>query len=150
LAIFQRAAEGYRDISSTFLENPTDAYATEKFAIGHLDLNGDGSSDLSIGGGYPAPDLDSPSTALGQNHLYLVNRGNGTGLLSRLSQPLPKSTKSLLAIDLDNDGDQDLVAANNNDFATLLINAREAPRPAELPRQTQGTNYLSSYLLSLA
>src|SRR5690606_35115815 len=97
LAIFQRAAEGYRDISSTFLENPTDAYATEKFAIGHLDLNGDGSSDLSIGGGYPAPDLDSPSTALGQNHLYLVNRGNGTGLLSRLSQPLPKSTKSLLA-----------------------------------------------------
>jgi len=87
-----------------------------------LDLDGDGRSELFLGGGQGQPDA-----LLSWEDGHLVDRIDGTGLSS------DAATHGSLAIDLDGDGDVDLAVARN-DGVTLYRNdgGRFTPRHLEI------------------
>jgi hypothetical protein len=93
-----------------------------------LDVDGDGRQEIFVGGGAGQPDA-----LLGLEDGRLVDRIAGTGLGS------PDATYGSCAIDLDEDGDVDLVVAGN-DGVTLYLNEggtfRPRPVPARFPENS--------------
>jgi hypothetical protein len=93
-----------------------------------LDVDGDGREEIFVGGGAGQPDA-----LLAFDGSRLVDRSAGTGLGSTLP------TYGSCAIDLDGDGDVDLVSTGN-DGVTLYVNEggvfRAQPLPVELPENS--------------
>jgi hypothetical protein len=93
-----------------------------------LDLDGDGRQEIFVGGGAGQPDA-----LLALEDGRLVDRIAGTGLGS------PVATYGSCAIDLDEDGDVDVVAAGN-EGVTLYVNDggtfRPQPVPVDLPEDS--------------
>jgi hypothetical protein len=93
-----------------------------------VDLDQDGWEDLVVPYGHVFPQVDHRETGTGfrqRNGLYR-NRGDGTfEELSGRSGPgmsLVKCSRALLPVDLDDDGDLDLLVTNLNDTPDLLRN----------------------------
>ncbi len=93
-----------------------------------LDLDGDGREEIFVGGGAAQPDA-----LLSLRAGRLVDRIAGTGLSSPETK---RATYGSCAIDLDGDGDVDLVVARD-DGLTLYVNQggifQPRPLPVELP-----------------
>lgn len=89
-----------------------------------LDLDGDGREEIFVGGGAGQPDA-----LLALQDGRLVDRIAGTGI----SSPDPKpATYGSCAIDLDGDGDVDLIVARD-DGVTLYVNQNQKFQPQPLP-----------------
>lgn len=81
-----------------------------------LDINNDGWQDIYAATGLSSPDPDSHQLALAQeNELYLNHAGEGFIRLSGEDlATLPASSRGVASIDVDNDGQLELLVANNN------------------------------------
>lgn len=86
------------------------------------DLNNDGRKDIYIASGRPDPDPDSKHIAQAQPNRFYLNLGNGRfhKRSGEDSQVAPKSSRSVVSVDLDNDGKLEVIVANNNDFVQVL------------------------------
>ena len=90
------AAQEFVDSGQSLGDGHTEAVATG-------DLNGDGHPDLVVGNG-SVFDIDTPNT---------VWLNDGTGTLTNTGQSLGTAhTQDLALVDVDDDGDLDLIAAN--------------------------------------
>jgi len=104
-------------------------YSTLGPCIAVGDVNGDGVDDFYIGGAKGQPGqlvVQSPSgfaakksggdvtsAALLQDRLY-INNGSGEFTKSKNLPKMPSSTKTILPIDMDSDGDYDLLVGGRN------------------------------------
>jgi HEAT repeat protein len=81
------------------------------------DLNNDGYLDLYVANGLPMPDADTRFVAQAQPNSVFLNDHYGGFRLQPQAEgaPRPYSSRGAIAVDLDNDGQLELVVANNND-----------------------------------
>src|SRR5262247_553838 len=87
-----------------------------------LDIDGDGREEIFVGGGEGQPDA-----LLSLREGRLVDRSGGTGLSSLTA------TYGSLAIDLDRDGDVDLLVCRNDGVILYLNDGRGRFRGDKLP-----------------
>ena len=114
----------FEEISVDFAHRWDRATAHHLSGAAVLDLDGDGREEIFVGGGAGQPDA-----LLGLQDGRLVDRIAGTGLSPR---SVKSATYGSCAIDLDQDGDVDLVVARN-DGLTLYVNEDGAFQPQRLP-----------------
>jgi hypothetical protein len=106
----------------------TPSYLTLGWGIGFLDLDQDGLEDLFVSHGhvYPQVDLKELGTTYRQRNSLFRNLGNGTfdPIESRAGpgMQLVKASRMLLPLDIDHDGDLDLLLTSLNDTPDLLRN----------------------------
>ncbi len=125
--------------------------SAENWGVVSVDINNDGYEDLYQTSGSLIPDQESTFVTQRQdNHLYL-NNGSGffTNAMSQSSIEPSYSSRSAATVDLNNDGQMELIIANNNGplqilssglasssswigFAMLSDNQNYAPQAAEL------------------
>ncbi|OUC06961.1 hypothetical protein RY27_17775 [Litorilinea aerophila] len=94
-----------------FSGQPLGAANQQSYAVAAGDLNQDGFPDLVVGN----------AKAGGHNTIYL---NDGTGSFGTISQTLPTldSTRSVLLVDMDMDGDLDLVVGNHGKQNYIYLN----------------------------
>jgi len=101
-------------------------HATHPFTgAGVIDIDGDGKFEIFVGGGE-----DQRDALLSYRNGRLVNIENGTGLSSNIA------TYGVTAIDMDADGDTDLIVARNNGVYLYLNDGgrfQEKRIPVDLP-----------------
>jgi hypothetical protein len=106
----------------------TPSFMTLGWGVSFVDLDSDGWEDLFISHGHVYPQVDERElgTSFRQPNGLFRNLGDGTfEELSERSGPglsVVKSSRALLPIDIDHDGDLDLLLTNFNDTPDLLIN----------------------------
>jgi hypothetical protein len=101
------------------------------FGVAFADLNNDGIIDIFHGNGLLTPDPDAPAISAGQPDRVSLGDGFGGFSLAEVEPAAlrqPVSTRAAIGIDIDDDGDRDLLVTANNNPARLLIN--DAPVPA--------------------
>lgn len=114
----------FEEISVDFAHRWDRATAHHVSGAAVLDLDDDGREEIFVGGGAGQPDA-----LLGLQDGRLVDRIAGSGLSP---QGVKSATYGSCAIDLDQDGDVDLVVARN-DGLTLYVNGDGAFQPRHLP-----------------
>ena len=102
------------------------------WGIGFADMNNDGWLDLFLANGLATPDADSAAVAQGQPNQLRISDGRGrfwnaTGKAGIALQD-SQSSRGVLPLDYDNDGDMDLFVTNNNDLPQLLENVSQPGR----------------------
>ncbi len=93
------------------------------------DFNNDGLLDLYVANGMVMPDIDSHFVPQAQENSLYLNQGERRFSLARPAvvasanlQQRPFSSRSVIAVDLNNDGRLELVVGNNNDPLQVLTN----------------------------
>ena len=89
------------------------------------DFDNDGRLDLFIGNGLASPDADAPKQTQGQPNQLWLNLGDKLqNSIASGGSPLTDalSTRGSVVFDPDNDGDLDILLANNNNQIQLLVN----------------------------
>ncbi len=106
-AVFLQEANGFRAVSTGALQADT---ASEDMGAVFFDADGDGDSDLYVVSG---GNEFTENNAVYKDRLYL---NDGNGAFTKSGDPvinsLAESGKSVVAIDYDQDGDQDLIIGN--------------------------------------
>lgn len=122
--LFELAADGSRprDVAWRSGFSRASALALDAWGIARGDFDNDGDVDLAIAYGSHMPDLDSAFVPQGQPNMLIENLGDGHFIpsLDALGENAPRSSRSALATDLDNDGRLELVFGNNNDPVQIL------------------------------
>jgi len=152
ISIYSFKQGRYQDISSEVIQPSYSGFSREQFGTIVSDLNQDNKFDLASVSGYMLPDPDNASTPLGQPNIWLLNDGHRLKSPQSLDgkDPYPfisNSSRSIISVDIDNDGDQDVVISNNNSSPKLLIN-NAVPIKKEYinqPQKLKQTTFLSSY-----
>ena len=118
--------ENYRltDLAWQSLQGSEKLTSYDGWGIAFIDINNDGNDDLYHGNGMVFPDVDSRYVSQGQADLISLARGkDGTFSKPSISPKASSiSSRSVLRIDIDNDGDKDLLITSNNNPTSLLIN----------------------------
>ena len=122
--------EGFTDISYN-IGLGSRSFTTLGWGIGFVDLDQDGAEDLVVAHGHVYPQVDGRDlgTSYRQPNGFYRNVDGRLLDVGRRAGPgatLVKSSRALLAVDLDGDGDQDLLFTNLNDRPDLLINESTA------------------------
>ncbi|MCP4234747.1 MAG: hypothetical protein GY770_14390 [Aestuariibacter sp.] len=93
------------------------------------DFNNDGWLDLYVANGMMMPDIDSHFVPQAQQNSLYLNQGDQRFSLARPAvvasanlQQRPFSSRSVITVDLDNDGRLELIVGNNNDPLQVLTN----------------------------
>jgi hypothetical protein len=103
------------------------------FGVQFLDYDNDMDLDVAIANGHVLDntDLFRSTSRYAQRNLLLRNDGRGrfaeAGRQSGAGFALEKVSRTLVAGDIDNDGDLDLLVSNNGQSADLLRNERRGP-----------------------
>lgn len=96
------------------------------YGIQFIDLNNDGNDDIYHGNGLSRPDTDAKAISIGQPDVISLADGRGKFTVAAQADksPLqvPMSTRSVIKLDIDNDGDKDILLTANNNPARLLVN----------------------------
>jgi len=115
--------------SNTLWQRHSDANRLTGFSgygVQLADLNNDGELDIFHGNGLSEPDPDAAAISSGQPDFISLGDGRGNFVPaihdSESTWGLPLSTRSVISVDVDNDGDRDLLLTANNNPARLLIN----------------------------
>jgi hypothetical protein len=86
------------------------------------DMNNDGADDIYIAAGGSNPEADSQHVSQRQSNRFYLNAGDGSFIA--LSGEDPKvtamSSRAVVTVDLNNDGQLELLVANNNDAIQLF------------------------------
>ncbi len=147
LAVFSLIGQQYEDISTEIIRPSNKPYAYEKFSTAVFDSNGDGKADLLTTSGYMLPDQDSDALSLAQPNLWLINiNGKLQDSYRSIEHSINRvaSSRSLINVDIDNDGDDDVIISNNNDYPQLLINHTPRTQSKNKPDASHYTGFLSS------
>jgi hypothetical protein len=118
--------ETFTDISYNIgLGSPS--FTTLGWGLALVDLDQDGAEDLVVAHGHVYPQVDGRDlgTSYRQPNGFYRNVDGKLRDLGEQAGPgaaLRKSSRALLAVDLEGDGDQDLLFTNLNDSPDLLIN----------------------------
>jgi hypothetical protein len=108
------------------LGQPT--FVTLSWGVGFLDLDQDGWQDIFISHGHVYPQVDGHGLGAGFRQRNSVFRNLRDGTLEDVTEragpglAIVKSSRAILPIDLDTDGDLDLLVTNLNDSPDLLRN----------------------------
>ena len=88
------------------------------------DMNNDGFPDIYIASGKMAPDEDSHFVSKAQkNRLYISNDGSGFDPVSGDDPSVASgSSRGVASVDINNDGQLEVLVANNNGWVQLLAN----------------------------
>ena len=90
------------------------------------DLNNDGKTDIFLANGFTNPDLLSPRKPQSQPNTLLINTSEGFKNCNAncylKNDEDSGSSRSVITVDTDNDGDKDLYITQNNSLGKLLIN----------------------------
>lgn len=133
-AVMDNVGEAFRNLAWQEHSSSGDFSSFSGFGIDFVDLNNDGHLDIFHGQGLLHPDPDAPAVSAGQPDAISLATGDGdflpfetvAGTSTRWN--LPFSTRAVVTVDIDNDGDRDLVLTSNNNAARLLINRASNPR----------------------
>jgi hypothetical protein len=88
------------------------------------DFNNDSYLDIFIANGISAPDIDAPFMSQGQqNNIFLNNKSNGfTFQPAAFDNHFPNSSRGAITVDLNNDGNLEIVVNNNNSDLQIFEN----------------------------
>ncbi len=88
------------------------------------DFNNDGFLDLYIANGNALPDIDSHFVPQAQTNSLFINNGNGNFNSHKPTIDLlhPHSSRGAISVDLNNDGQLEMVVSNNNDVLQVFKN----------------------------
>ena len=110
------------DISRQVLKNPNEHLGDNNFGSTRIDINNDGQLDIVFANGFSIPDPDSPSNTQGLPNTALMGSRQGHYERYVFREGASLSSRSVARIDIDNDGDHDLLVTNNNGPIQLWIN----------------------------
>jgi HEAT repeat protein len=99
-----------------------DTLYAEHWGTISADLNNDGAADIYTAAGRAFPDPDSRHVSLGQANRFYLNSGSGSfnAFSGEDHSVAPKSSRGVVTVDLNNDGQLELLITNNNDSIQLL------------------------------
>lgn len=101
------------------LDNHNAIANANTFSSAAIDMNADGETDIALANGLLSPDEDSYSRTKGQANNILLNKNGVYTPINPFSEA--QSSRTVISIDIDNDGDKDLLFTNNNAIAELYI-----------------------------
>jgi hypothetical protein len=106
----------------------TPSYLTTGFGAAFIDVDHDGREDLLIAHGHVYPQVDAHDMGVSFKQQNGVFRNRGDGTLADVSQDagpglaIVKSSRAVLPVDLEGDGDIDILFTNLSDSPDLLRN----------------------------
>jgi hypothetical protein len=104
------------------------SFLTLGWGVRFVDFDHDGWEDLYIAHGHVYPQVDGRDlgTSFDQPNALFRNRGDGSfedlGASAGAGLRIVKSSRAVLPVDIDTDGDLDLLVTNYNDTPDLLLN----------------------------
>ena len=105
------------------------------------DFNNDGISDIFLANGFTKPDSNTSNKSQSQINTILLGSNNKfvscDDQCFHKNKTIEKSSRSSITVDIDNDGDTDLLITQNNSLAKLLIN------------NTKNTNWIGIKLIGI-
>jgi hypothetical protein len=97
--------------------------ASSSWGVAVADLNLDGSMDVALANGKLEPDEDAPLSAAGQPNWLLLGSTEQQFVVQTISEGNQRySSRGIVTTDINNDGDIDLLVANNNGRFQLFEN----------------------------
>lgn len=90
-----------------------------------VDINLDGELDLILATGFLTADADANGRSIGQENQVLLQENSQ--YTKQIKSPQKSSSRSVIRLDIDNDGDMDIVFSNNNAEPELYI-TKNAPK----------------------
>ncbi|MFQ3220108.1 MAG: hypothetical protein ACI8R9_001700 [Paraglaciecola sp.] len=96
-------------------------YANDWGAVA-ADMNNDGADDIYIAAGGSNPEADSQHVSQRQANRFYLNAGDGSFIALSGEDPnvAAMSSRAVVTVDLNNDGQLELLVANNNDAIQLF------------------------------
>lgn len=122
LYLLSQNNDDYKNLTWNTLLGADKLERTGHWGIASADFNGDGLDDLYVGSGLSIPDSDAHRLSQGQPDSLLLQTSQGNLHKQYNEAAIHLSTRSVIPVDVDNDGDTDLVLTHNNGPAQLKIN----------------------------
>lgn len=114
----------FEDTGRQTITNPNAHLADNNFGSVRADINNDGELDIVFANGFSTPDPDSPANTQGLPNTALIANRSGNYERYVFTEGGSLSSRAAVRIDIDNDGDHDLLITNNNGPMQLWINNR--------------------------
>jgi len=126
VVLLKKQQDGFQNVFWQHHSNSEMFSGLSGYGVQFIDLNNDGELDIYHANGLKQPDPDSPAISAGQPDVISLGDGQGNFILDTTSTDklwhIPLSTRSVITLDVDNDGDKDLLLTANNNPARLIIN----------------------------
>lgn len=133
----------FKEIAKKMGIDKTETSGAMTWGVSLSDLNNDGNTDIFLANGFTDPDLLTKKIPQGQPNSILLNNITSfqhcdTNCYMGINNNERDSSRSVIPVDFDNDGDLDLYISQNNSLGQLLIN------------KTQKKNWLGIKLIGTA